>query len=98
MTVQAAGARGLRDPAAPNLPTAPDALALDRFLTARRRADPSGFEVKAAAAYLLQGRIGESFDASITGVAPKGTFVRIIAPRVEGRVVPGARLRRARRR
>ena len=162
------------------LPTAPDALALDRFLTARRQADPSSFEdlslavvkllgsgayaaasadappaghfglavndyahstapnrrfvdlvtqrllkatlaqqatpysmeeldaiaqrctvqedsastverrvLKAAAAYLLQSRIGESFDAIVTGVAPKGTFVRITAPMVEGRVVRG---------
>lgn len=163
-----------------NLPTAPDALALDRFLTARRAADPSGFEdlslavvkllgsgayaaapagappaghfglavndyahstapnrrfvdlvtqrllkatlaqqampylldeldaiakhctiqedsastverrvLKAAAAYLLQGRIGERFDAIVTGVTPKGTFARITAPMVEGRMVRG---------
>jgi exoribonuclease-2 len=45
--------------------------------------------LKAAAAYLLQGRIGESFDAIVTGVAPKGTFVRITAPMVEGRMVRG---------
>jgi exoribonuclease II len=172
--VQLAGQHGA------TLPTAPDALALDRFLTARRQADPSGFEdlslavvkllgsgayaaapadappaghfglavndyahstapnrrfvdlvtqrllkatlaeqampysmdelntiaqhctvqedsastverrvLKAAAAYLLQGRIGESFDAIVTGVAPKGTFVRITAPMVEGRMVRG---------
>ena len=36
--------------------------------------------LKAAAAWLLYGRIGESFDAIVTGFAPKGTFVRIIAP------------------
>ncbi len=162
------------------LPPAPDALALDRFLTARRRANPAGFEdlslavvkllgsgayaaapagapaaghfglavndyahstapnrrfvdlvtqrllkamllrqqapyalgqleriaahctvqedsastvqrrvLKAAAAYLLHGRIGERFDAIVTGVAPKGTFVRILSPMVEGRVVRG---------
>lgn len=162
------------------LPPAPDAWALDRFLTARRAADPSGFEdlslavvkllgsgayaaaaagvppaghfglavndyahstapnrrfvdlvtqrllkatlaqqampysiheldaiakhctiqedrastverrvLKAAAAYLLQGRIGERFDAIVTGVTPKGTFVRITAPMVEGRMMRG---------
>ena len=162
------------------LPPAPDALALDRFLTSRRAVDPSGFEdlslavvkllgsgayaaaragaspaghfglavndyahstapnrrfvdlvtqrllkatlaqqampysmdeldaiarhctvqedsastverrvLKAAAAYLLQRRIGERFDAIVTGVAPKGTFVRITAPMVEGRMVRG---------
>ena len=43
--------------------------------------------LKAAAAYLLQSRIGESFDAIVTGVASKGTFVRITAPMVEGRMV-----------
>ena len=45
--------------------------------------------LKAAAAYLLQSRIGESFDAIVTGVASKGTFVRITAPMVEGRMVRG---------
>jgi exoribonuclease II len=162
------------------LPAAPDALALDRFLTQRRQADPAGFEdlslsvvkllgsgayaaapagappaghfglavndyahstapnrrfvdlvtqrllkaalarqtapysieqldaiaqhcteqedkassverrvLKAAAAYLLHNRIGERFDAIVTGVASKGTFVRITSPLVEGRVVSG---------
>jgi exoribonuclease-2 len=162
------------------LPTAPDALALDRFLSARRVADPAGFAdlslavvkmlgsgeyaaapagaagfghfglavndyahstapnrrfpdlvtqrllkaalsgepppysaealaaiashctlqednaskverqvLKAAGAWLLQGRIGESFDAIVTGAAPKGTFVRISSPLLEGRVVRG---------
>lgn len=173
--VQLAGQHGA------TLPPAPDALALDRFLTARRQADPAGFEdlslalvkllgsgayaaapagappaghfglavndyahstapnrrfvdlvtqrlvkatlaqqatpysmdeldaiaqhctvqedsastverrvLKAAAAYLLQGRIGDGFDAVVTGVAPKGTFVRITAPMVEGRMVRGS--------
>jgi len=45
--------------------------------------------LKAAAAYLLHDRIGESFDALVTGAAPKGTFVRITSPLVEGRVVSG---------
>jgi len=45
--------------------------------------------LKAAAAYLLQGRIGETFDAIVTGAATKGTFVRIVSPLVEGRVVTG---------
>ncbi len=45
--------------------------------------------LKAAGAYLLHGRIGESFDAIVTGVAAKGTFVRISAPMVEGRIVRG---------
>ncbi|WP_374563010.1 RNB domain-containing ribonuclease [Ideonella sp.] len=45
--------------------------------------------LKAAAAFLLHDRIGESFDAIVTGAAPKGTFVRIVSPLVEGRVVRG---------
>jgi exoribonuclease-2 len=45
--------------------------------------------LKAAGAYLLQGRIGERFDAIVTGVTPKGTFVRITSPMVEGRLVRG---------
>ncbi|MEK8033460.1 RNB domain-containing ribonuclease [Ideonella sp. DXS29W] len=45
--------------------------------------------LKAAAAFLLHDRIGEVFDAIVTGVTPKGTFVRIFSPLVEGRVVRG---------
>lgn len=45
--------------------------------------------LKAAAAFLLHGRIGECFDAIVTGVATKGTFARIVSPLVEGRVVRG---------
>ncbi len=45
--------------------------------------------LKAAAAWLLQGRIGETFDAIVTGAAPKGTFARIPRPLLEGRVVRG---------
>ena len=162
------------------LPAAPDAIALDRFLTARRLADPDGFAdlslavvkllgsgeyaaapaggggvghfglavndyahstapnrrfpdlvtqrllkaalagepppypvealaaiaqhctvqednanrverqvLKAAAAFLLDGRVGETFDAVVTGAAAKGTFVRIASPMLEGRVVRG---------
>lgn len=45
--------------------------------------------LKAAGAYLLHNRIGEVFDAIVTGAAPKGTFVRISSPLLEGRVVRG---------
>ncbi|APW38078.1 ribonuclease II [Rhodoferax koreense] len=45
--------------------------------------------LKAAGAWLLQGRIGELFDAIVTGAAPKGTYVRIARPLLEGRVVRG---------
>jgi VacB/RNase II family 3'-5' exoribonuclease len=42
---------------------------------------------KSAAAMLLQGRTGQTFDAIVTGSSEKGTWVRIAAPPVEGRVV-----------
>ncbi|WP_284619414.1 RNB domain-containing ribonuclease [Aquabacterium humicola] len=45
--------------------------------------------LKAAAALLLHARIGEVFDAIVTGASPKGTFVRIARPMVEGRLVRG---------
>lgn len=45
--------------------------------------------LKAAAAYLLRDRIGEVFEAIVTGAAPAGTFVRIARPLVEGRLVRG---------
>lgn len=45
--------------------------------------------LKAAAAFLLQPRLGEVFPAIVTGAAPKGTYVRIPAPLVEGRLVRG---------
>jgi len=45
--------------------------------------------LKAAAAWLLQGRMGEAFDAIVTGAAAKGTFVRIRSPLLEGRLVRG---------
>ena len=45
--------------------------------------------LKAAGAWLLRGRIGEIFEAIVTGAAPKGTFVRIGRPLLEGRVVRG---------
>jgi VacB/RNase II family 3'-5' exoribonuclease len=44
---------------------------------------------KSAAALLLEGRVGERFDAIVTGASPKGTWVRILNPRVEGKLVSG---------
>jgi exoribonuclease-2 len=44
---------------------------------------------KSAAALLLEGRVGESFEGVITGAADKGTWVRIFNPPVEGRIVRG---------
>jgi len=44
---------------------------------------------KSAFALLLEPRVGESFDAIVTGAAPKGTWVRINGQPVEGRLVEG---------
>jgi VacB/RNase II family 3'-5' exoribonuclease len=44
---------------------------------------------KIAAAMLLTPRIGETFEAIVTGVAAKGTFARLLRPPAEGRVVAG---------
>ncbi len=46
---------------------------------------------KAAAALLLEKRIGDRFDAVVTGASPKGTWVRILDLPVEGMLVRGAR-------
>jgi VacB/RNase II family 3'-5' exoribonuclease len=44
---------------------------------------------KSAAALLLESRIGEQFDAIVTGAAAKGTWVRLLSVPVEGKVVQG---------
>jgi VacB/RNase II family 3'-5' exoribonuclease len=44
---------------------------------------------KSAAALLLERRVGERFDAIVTGASPKGTWVRLFQPPVEGRVERG---------
>ncbi len=61
------------------------------WLTSREKGSKKveRFMRKAAAAVLLQTRIGESFDALVTGASEKGTYVRLIAPPAEGRVMRG---------
>ena len=44
---------------------------------------------KRIAAVAMQHRLGERFDAVVTGVNPHGTFVRIVKPHVEGLLVNG---------
>jgi VacB/RNase II family 3'-5' exoribonuclease len=44
---------------------------------------------KSAAALLLESRVGEKFDAIVTGAADKGTWVRIFHPPVEGKLMEG---------
>jgi exoribonuclease-2 len=44
---------------------------------------------KVGAAVVMQKRIGQVFDAIVTGVSPKGVFARLIKPPVDGRVMRG---------
>ena len=44
---------------------------------------------KSAAAILLETRIGEKFDAIVTGASDKGTWVRLLQPPIEGRLARG---------
>jgi exoribonuclease-2 len=44
---------------------------------------------KRIAAVAMSSRIGATFDAIVTGVTPKGTFVRIMQPPVEGLLAQG---------
>ncbi len=44
---------------------------------------------KSAAALLLAPRLGQHFDGVVTGASPKGTWVRVLRPPVEGRVLRG---------
>ncbi|MDN7026057.1 RNB domain-containing ribonuclease [Methanoculleus sp. FWC-SCC1] len=64
---------------------------LAAWLTGREKASQKveRFVRKAAAAVLLRDRIGETFEAFVTGASEKGTYVRLIAPAAEGRVMRG---------
>jgi VacB/RNase II family 3'-5' exoribonuclease len=44
---------------------------------------------KSGAALLLRGRVGEQFGALVTGASDKGTWVRVLQPPVEGRLLSG---------
>jgi exoribonuclease-2 len=44
---------------------------------------------KRMAAAALHDRVGQSFEAVVTGVTPKGVFVRVLGPPVEGRLMHG---------
>jgi exoribonuclease R len=45
---------------------------------------------KSAAAILLEPRIGGRFDSIVTGAGPKGTWVRLLHPPIEGKLVHGS--------
>ena len=82
-------------------PYGPDELDdLALHLTDREKASQKveRFMRKAAAAVLLRDRMGETFEAFVTGASEKGTYVRLIDPPAEGKVVIGEeRLRVGRR-
>lgn len=44
---------------------------------------------KSAAALLLESRVGEEFDAIVTGASEKGTWARLLTVPVEGKLVRG---------
>ncbi len=46
---------------------------------------------KVAAAAMLSAHVGETFEAVVTGVKPKGTFARLLRPPADGKVVKGFR-------
>ncbi len=45
--------------------------------------------VKSAAAMLLESRVGERFDAIVTGASEKGTWVRLLHSPIEGKLMRG---------
>ncbi|MEQ1908273.1 MAG: RNB domain-containing ribonuclease [Vicinamibacterales bacterium] len=69
-----------------------EALTTLAQLCTRREDDANRVERqvrKSAAAMLVDTKIGQRFDAVVTGASPKGTYVRTMAPHIEGRVVRG---------
>ncbi len=44
---------------------------------------------KSAIAMLMESRIGEEFDAIVSGASPKGTWIRLFNPHVEGKLMKG---------
>ena len=47
---------------------------------------------KRLAAVAMTRRIGDMFDAIVTGVTPRGTFVRVLQPHIEGLLVKGQKV------
>jgi exoribonuclease-2 len=60
----------------------------DREMAAKR---VERFMVKAEAATLLAGKVGQEFDALITGASMKGVYARLLDPPVEGKIAGKAR-------
>lgn len=59
--------------------------------TARERAarKVERFMRKVAAAFIVRNRIGQTFEAVVTGASWKGVFVRVRQPPIEGKVIRG---------
>jgi VacB/RNase II family 3'-5' exoribonuclease len=71
--------------------TPQDLIDQSTWLTGREKGSKKveRFMRKAAAAELLQDRIGQLFDAIVTGASDKGTYVRLMTPPAEGRIMRG---------
>jgi exoribonuclease-2 len=74
---------------APYLPGELDAIANNCTLKEDAARKVERTMQKRVAAVALANRIGQSFDAVVTGNTPKGVFVRVFDPPVEGRVMRG---------
>jgi exoribonuclease-2 len=71
-------------------PYSDDRLAsIARNCTLKEDAARKGAMGKRVAALAFHNRIGQSFDAVVTGANAKGVFVRVLDPPVEGRLVRG---------
>lgn len=74
------------------LPYTPDQLHLLAARCTQKEDDAAKVErrlVKCAAAMILVKQIGREFKAMVTGASDKGTWVRLLAPPVEGKLVKG---------
>jgi VacB/RNase II family 3'-5' exoribonuclease len=71
--------------------TPQDLIDQSTWLTSREKGSKKveRFMRKAAAAGLLQDKIGQLFDAIVTGASDKGTYVRLMTPPAEGRIMRG---------
>jgi len=66
-----------------------DAIAMNCTLKEKAARKVERTSEKRAAAVVLHNRIGEMFNGVVTGITPKGVFVRVSNPPVEGRVMRG---------
>jgi exoribonuclease-2 len=80
---------GLADRAAPYADADLEALAAHCTQQEDNAARVERQVAKSAAALLLAGRVGQRFDAIVTGVTEAGTWVRISAPIAEGKLIKG---------